>query len=99
MTQPESQTVKTGPYETFVNTMGADNDEAVLFVHGSGPGASAWSNWQFALPALSRRYYCVAPDLLGFAKSTHPDPPPERYRPLDGALGPAARRVTRRFGD
>ena len=77
MSQPSTSSVKTGKHKTFVNRMGEGNKEAILFVHGSGPGASAWSNWQFAMPALSERYDCIAPDLMGFAKSEHPNPPPQ----------------------
>jgi len=49
-------------------------------LHGSGPGANAWSNWQFALPEFSTAYDTIAPDLVGFGKSTHPDPPPTHIR-------------------
>jgi 2-hydroxymuconate-semialdehyde hydrolase len=69
--------VQTGPYETYLNRTGEGNAEAILFLHGSGPGATAWSNWQFALPALGERYDCIAPDLVGFGQSEHPEDPPE----------------------
>lgn len=39
---------------------------AVLLLHGSGPGASAWSNWRLAMPALAERFRVIAPDQLGF---------------------------------
>ena len=26
-----------------------------LFIHGSGPGVSAWANWRLVMPALSER--------------------------------------------
>jgi 2-hydroxymuconate-semialdehyde hydrolase len=48
----------------------------VLFLHGSGPGVTAWANWRFAVPALASEFDCIAPDLWGFARSGHPDPPP-----------------------
>ncbi len=67
-------TVRTGSYTTFLNRAGEGNEEAILFLHGSGPGANAWSNWQFALPALGGRYDCLAPDLVGFGGSEHPAP-------------------------
>lgn len=78
MSQAEvsTQTVQTGEYQTFLSRSGEGQNETILFIHGSGPGASAWSNWQFILPALGDRFDCLAPDLLGFAGSSHPDPPP-----------------------
>ncbi len=48
----------------------------VIFLHGSGPGVTAWANWRFAVPALADQFDCLAPDLWGFARSGHPDPPP-----------------------
>ncbi len=68
--------VMAGDHETYLNRTGEGNAEAVLFLHGSGPGASAWSNWQFALPALGERFDCLAPDLVGYGKSEHPTEPP-----------------------
>lgn len=60
-----------------VNRAGEGNAEKVLFLHGSGPGATAWSNWQFAMPALGDRFDCIAPDLIGYGKSEHPEDPPK----------------------
>jgi 2-hydroxymuconate-semialdehyde hydrolase len=37
---------------------------------------TAWSNWQFALPALDGQLHCIAPDLAGFGATDHPDPRP-----------------------
>jgi len=68
--------IKTGSYETYTNISGEDQKEAVLFLHGSGPGVTAWSNWQFALPALDGQYHSIAPDLAGFGATDHPDPRP-----------------------
>lgn len=72
--------IQTGSHETYVNRQGEGNEESILFLHGSGPGATAWSNWQHALPALSDRFDCVAPDLIGFGNSAHPETPPEGVR-------------------
>ncbi len=38
----------------------------VLFIHGSGPGVSAWANWRLVLPVLARGRRVVAPDMAGF---------------------------------
>ncbi|MGD9941962.1 MAG: alpha/beta fold hydrolase [Burkholderiaceae bacterium] len=39
---------------------------AVLLIHGSGPGVSAWANWRLILPRLSSQMRLVAPDMAGF---------------------------------
>ena len=71
------QTIKTGNYNTFLNRSGEGNSEVILFLHGSGPGVSAWANWRYALDACGDRYDCLAPDLLGFANSGHPETLPK----------------------
>ena len=70
-------TVHTEPLHTHLNRAGEGGDEAILFLHGAGPGATAWSNWQRALPALGEQYDCLAPDFVGFGDSGHPDPAPQ----------------------
>ncbi|MFN3337773.1 MAG: alpha/beta fold hydrolase, partial [Thermomicrobium sp.] len=45
----------------------AGQGHPVLFLHGSGPGVTAWANWRFAVPALADQFDCIAPDLWGFA--------------------------------
>ena len=81
MSETMETNVKTGSYETNLNRAGEGHDEAILFLQGSGPGATAWTNWQFALPALSESYDCLAPDLIGYGKSDHPDDPPQGVEP------------------
>lgn len=39
---------------------------AILLLHGSGPGVSAWTNWKRVIPALSGTFRVIAPDLPGF---------------------------------
>ncbi|HEY8341987.1 MAG TPA: alpha/beta hydrolase [Calditerricola sp.] len=73
--------VKTGTYETHLNRAGQGSGEAILFIHGSGPGATAWSNWQYALPFFSEQGFdCIAPDLVGFGQTDHPETPPHGMR-------------------
>lgn len=60
-----------------VYTAGDPNNPAVLLVHGSGPGVSAPSNWEHLLPVFAGAgYFAIAPDVLGFGDSEHPDPQP-----------------------
>jgi 2-hydroxymuconate-semialdehyde hydrolase len=49
---------------------------AILWLHGSGPGANARTNWEWQLGELGDEFHNVAPDVIGFGWSTHPDPPP-----------------------
>lgn len=47
--------------------------DAVLLLHGSGPGVSAWANWRLTIPALSAGHRVVAPDLVGFGFTERPE--------------------------
>jgi 2-hydroxymuconate-semialdehyde hydrolase len=69
--------VVVGDHEILLNEAGNPANPAVLFLHGSGPGATGLSNWAAAVNDLSDEYYCLAPDVLGFGDSTHPEPPPQ----------------------
>lgn len=44
----------------------------VLFIHGSGPGVSAWANWRLALPELAKSFRVIAPDMVGFGFTERP---------------------------
>ena len=45
----------------------------VFFIHGSGPGVSAWANWRLNLaPIAERGFRCIAADMLGFGYSDAP---------------------------
>lgn len=59
-----------------VSTCGSREAPAVLWLHGSGPGVSALSNWEHLLPRFASSYFNVAPDILGFGESEHADPAP-----------------------
>jgi 2-hydroxymuconate-semialdehyde hydrolase len=85
MSKPSTMTTKrvsVGPYELLLNESGDPDAEAVLFLHGSGPGATGESNWRAVLEDMGDRYHCLAPDILGFGDSTHPDPPPQGIVPF-----------------
>jgi 4,5:9,10-diseco-3-hydroxy-5,9,17-trioxoandrosta-1(10),2-diene-4-oate hydrolase len=48
--------------------------EVVVFLHGSGPGASGHSNFKGNYPALVEAgYRCIVPDLIGYGFSDKPD--------------------------
>ncbi|HTW13725.1 MAG TPA: alpha/beta hydrolase [Nocardioides sp.] len=62
---------------------GERGGEAILFLHGSGPGATGLSNWERVIADLGDRYWCLAPDQIGFGDSTHPLDPPRGMAPFN----------------
>ena len=51
----------------------ADAGAAVIFLHGSGPGASGWSNFHANVRFLAERgLRAIAPDLIGYGYSSKP---------------------------
>jgi 2-hydroxymuconate-semialdehyde hydrolase len=74
--QPASTKVSVGQHEFHLNYAGDPSNPAILFLHGSGPGATGASNWQAVLHDLGDDYFCLAPDVIGFGDSSHPDPRP-----------------------
>jgi 2-hydroxymuconate-semialdehyde hydrolase len=71
----QASSIKTGSFNTSFHEVGAEHSTSILLLHGSGPGANAMSNWQFALPFLAPHYHCLAPDIAGFGLSQHNNPP------------------------
>jgi 2-hydroxymuconate-semialdehyde hydrolase len=69
--------VRTGDYETYLNRVGEGQAEAILFLHGSGPGTTAWAIWQYAMAALAEEFECLAPDLIGYGQSEQPEDLPQ----------------------
>lgn len=51
----------------------AGSGEAVLMLHGSGPGVSGTANWQLNIGPLSQRFRVLAPDIVGFGATERPD--------------------------
>ncbi len=68
--------IQTGNFRTFLNESGEGRGETILFLHGSGAGVTAWSNWQYALPFFDETHHSLAPDLVGFGATQHPENPP-----------------------
>lgn len=77
MMEATDTTLRVGGRKVNLNRAGEGNAEAILFLQGSGPGATAWSNWQFVMPVLGERFDCLAPDLIGYGESEHPEKLPE----------------------
>ena len=53
---------------------GSGERGVVLFVHGSGPGASGYSNFKGNYPFLAEHgYRTIVPDTMGYGYSTKPE--------------------------
>ena len=63
--RPEiANSIKTGKFMTNYHDLG--EGFPVVFLHGSGPGVTAYANWNRIFPILSKDYRVIAPDLVGF---------------------------------
>jgi pimeloyl-ACP methyl ester carboxylesterase len=70
-TRPEiGRIVQTGSWHT--NLLEAGQGSPVIFIHGSGPGVTAYANWRSILPALAPQFRVIAPDMYGFGFSERP---------------------------
>jgi 2-hydroxymuconate-semialdehyde hydrolase len=71
-TSPEiGKPLRTGSFTSNVHDMGTGRP--LMFIHGSGPGVSAWANWRLVLPELSKTRRVIAPDMAGFGFTDRPD--------------------------
>ena len=72
MRNPEvAKSIRTGSFNTNVHDLGSG--KPVLFVHGSGPGVSAFANWRLVMPVIAKTRRVIAPDMLGFGFTDRPD--------------------------
>jgi pimeloyl-ACP methyl ester carboxylesterase len=55
------------------NYLEAGTGPAVVLIHGSGPGVTAYANWRLVLPALAEQFRVIAPDMIGFGFTERPD--------------------------
>jgi 4,5:9,10-diseco-3-hydroxy-5,9,17-trioxoandrosta-1(10),2-diene-4-oate hydrolase len=61
--------------------------DVVLFLHGSGPGASGWSNFRRNYPFVANAgFRAIVPDTLGYGHSSKPDDVDYTLDFLEGAL-------------
>ena len=63
--RPEiANSILTGTFNTNYHDVG--EGFPLILLHGSGPGVSAWANWNKLFPLLSTDHRIIAPDLVGF---------------------------------
>ncbi|MFL2129240.1 MAG: alpha/beta fold hydrolase [Ruoffia tabacinasalis] len=74
MSRPEiGKSVKTGEFTTNYLEVGENNGGVPLvFIHGSGPGVSAYANWRLVLPEVGVDNHAYALDMVGFGYSDKP---------------------------
>lgn len=53
-------------FDIDTNYHDAGQGKAVVFLHGSGPGVSAWTNWKQVMPEFAADFRVIAPDMAGF---------------------------------
>ena len=56
-----------------------NSDETLVFLHGLGGGSSAYE-WSKVYPAFAAQYRILAPDMIGWGRSAHPE---HKYTPED----------------
>jgi 4,5:9,10-diseco-3-hydroxy-5,9,17-trioxoandrosta-1(10),2-diene-4-oate hydrolase len=63
-----------GGYDIHIQEAGAPDAPAVVFLHGSGPGASGASNFRQNIDAfVAAGYRVILPDLIGYGASSKPE--------------------------
>jgi len=62
--------IQTGGFVTNYHDIG--EGYPIVFIHGSGPGVSAWANWNKLFPLVRNDFRILAPDMVGFGYSQRP---------------------------
>lgn len=80
----EISDVEVGDHRIRLHRAGPRTGESVLFLHGSGPGATGLSNYAGIVSAFADDYDCLVIDQVGWGESSHPSelPPSGRIRQL-----------------
>ena len=69
--RPEiANSILTGSFHTNYHDVGSGFP--LIMLHGSGPGVSAWANWNKVFPLLSGEHHVYALDLVGFGYTDRP---------------------------
>lgn len=67
---PEGRMVPAGEHHYHVIEKGAGR--AVIFLHGGGPGCTAWSDFAVVSDLFAEHYRCIMPDILQYGRSSKP---------------------------
>lgn len=70
---PEGRYVSAGPIRMHVLEFGPEDGFPVVFLHGSGPGNSAWANFRQNVEVFAGAgYRVILPDMIGFGYTDKP---------------------------
>jgi 2-hydroxymuconate-semialdehyde hydrolase len=70
--RPEiANSIQTGSFNTNYHDVG--EGYPLVLLHGSGPGVSAYANWNKLFPILSKNRRMIAPDMVGFGYTDRPE--------------------------
>jgi 2-hydroxymuconate-semialdehyde hydrolase len=73
MTNPEiGKTVTANGIRTNYIEAGDAVNPPLILIHGSGPGVTAFANWNGVIPTLAEHYHVYAPDMVGFGYTDCP---------------------------
>ncbi|WP_241231333.1 alpha/beta fold hydrolase [Sphingomonas koreensis] len=73
MSNPEiGKTVTAAGIRTNYIEAGEQNGEALILIHGSGPGVTAFANWHGVIPSFAESFHVYAPDMVGFGYTDCP---------------------------
>jgi len=77
----------TGEHDWRLHYHDLGEGPAVVFLHGSGPGASGWSNFNANAAVWTERgYRCILVDTLGYGRSSKPTDVPYTLEVLSGCV-------------
>jgi len=70
---PEGRYIQAGPIRMHYLEFGDPDGPVVVFLHGSGPGNSAWANFHLNKDAFSNAgFRVIMPDMIGFGYTDKP---------------------------
>jgi 2-hydroxymuconate-semialdehyde hydrolase len=73
MTNPEiGKSVTANGIHTNYIEAGDSANPPLILIHGSGPGVTAFANWNGVIPTLAERLHVYAPDMVGFGYTDCP---------------------------
>ncbi|WOQ16808.1 alpha/beta hydrolase [Raineyella sp. W15-4] len=64
-----SRFVDTPSGRIHINEAGPAGGEPLVLLHGSGPGATGWTNFSNNIPVFAEKYHVVAADMPGWGES------------------------------
>ena len=62
-----SRMIQTKSWRIHINEAGSG--EPIVLLHGSGPGATGWTNFSSNIPVLAKKYHVIAADMPGWGES------------------------------